>query len=235
MSSFFSPWFFLLSGNIFFLGCGRDGDRLHAIEETASANRNGIASETAPFHSFTGWQKAIPFFVDSTAPSNIIEAAETAASVWNDEVGREVLTFSGSIDKSRGSSLYSSLEDEITVIFYVLEWEKSTGKPDGTLATTVWQNAADSDRIVKGDILLNADVYAFVDSLAITTSMWQGKPVVDSETVLMHEFGHLMGLEHVSIEADPDSIMHAKTFIGPKVVARQPSELDLTHVKSLYD
>ncbi len=235
MSSFKMVIFFFLYTYFLNLGCGSSTVASRSIDEKQSEKPYAANYKASPFHSYSGWQRAIEFYVEQKSSNQVLEAARDAANIWNDAVGRDVMTFAGSISSTRGESLYASLEDDFTVLYPVDNWIVSTGKTSTTLATTIWQNALDSDQIIKGDVLLNTEEYSFVDSMKATTSVVQGKTVVDSETVLLHEFGHLMGLEHTDVVADMDSIMHAKTFIGAKVTARVPSVMDVENLKSLYE
>ncbi|MCX6128334.1 MAG: matrixin family metalloprotease [Proteobacteria bacterium] len=216
------------------IGCGRSSVR-HSTEE--SNHNKAVASQSVagPFHSLTGWIEKVVFYLDDTAPDQVVEAAQNAAESWNEGIGHEVLVFGGVARVPRGDHLYSSLDDTITLVYYEKNWTSSTGKAETTLATTIWENAADSDRIVKGDVILNAQVYNFCDALSQDLDHSNSNSVVDAETVLLHEFGHLLGLDHVDYEIDPDSVMHAKTYIGPYMSLRSLSEGDLGHVLSIYD
>ena len=225
---------FLISGLLSIqISCGVAEDRYH-IDEYSAPNSDNDQTGVA-FHSSTGWLGAVPFFVESAAPDQIIEASDAAALSWNDAVGREVLAFSGVTESNRGDALYGSLDDNLTVIYYENDWLNTTGKASTTLATTVWENAAGSDEIIKGDIILNGEIYQYQDSTVIPDESNETKYIVDTETVLLHEFGHLLGLDHVSTEDDEDSVMHPKTFIGPYMHARELSEGDIQNIKNLYD
>ena len=214
------------------VSCGVSQERYNIEESTIPSNTNdqlGVA-----FHSSTGWSQSVTFFVESQAPDQIVEAADLAATTWNDAAGYEVLSFSGIVESERGSSLYDSLDDTYTVIYYEEDWLDTTGKPSTTLATTVWENAPESDEIVKGDIILNSEIYLFQDSTMEAQDEDKKDLMVDTETVLLHEFGHLLGLDHVSVEDDEESVMHPKTFIGPYMHARELSEGDTLNIQDLY-
>lgn len=215
------------------VGCGQAPVQ-NSSEESESKSDN-IAADKGPFHSLTGWQSAVQFYVESEVPEQVFEASLAAAASWNDAVGDEVLVFQGVIESTRGSTLYSSLDDTATVIYFEDKWLETTSKPSSTLATTVWENDQASDRIIRGDIILNAEIYEFIDSsIEADETKEIDKPVVDSETVILHELGHLLGLDHVLEESDPFSVMHARTFIGPNMHNRAPSQDDQFNIQSLY-
>ena len=213
------------------VGCGMAEQR-HSTDNVYAPQGSdaGIA-----FHSSTGWVGAVPFLVESAAPDQVIEAAMQAAASWNDAVGHEVLVFSGVSESNRGESLYESLNDDLTIVYYEADWFDTTGKSKSTLATTVWENAPGSDQIIKGDIVLNAEVYMYQDSTEPAIDKEKSSYMVDTETVLLHEFGHLLGLDHVSEDDDAESIMHAKTFIGAYMYARNLSDDDVANIGSLYN
>lgn len=209
--------------------CGVETQQ-YSIDET----RNGSVTSSAgvAFHSATGWVNSVNFYVHESAPDQMVEAADSAAQVWNDALGWDVLSFAGVTGDDRGDSLYSSLNDYNTVVYFETDWSSTTGKSSGTLATTIWENSSGSDEIIKGDIIMNAENYDFQDAAAADYDA--GYNLVDSETVLIHEFGHLLGLDHVSEDDDGDSVMNPKTFIGPQNYARELSAGDSDNINSLY-
>ncbi len=215
--------------------CGKQVSQRNAIEDHTTSQRAESVGVSSPFHSYSGWKQVVSFHASDSASDAVVEACIQAASTWNDTIGRDVLGFAGTVTALRKSGLYSSLEDDLTIVYPVSDWHASTGKANTTLATTVWENATDSDRIVKGDVLLNTQEYIFVDALKVHTDSNNQLPVVDAQTVILHEFGHLLGLEHVSVEDDIDSIMHARTYVGAGVASRIPSAQDVTNIRSIYD
>lgn len=216
------------------IACGTSPNR-RSIEEHRDANARAAQQPEGPFHSLTGWTEKVGFYVDDTAPDAVVEAAIQAGETWNDAMGREVLTFGGVAKIPRGDDLYSSLEDTLTLVYYEKNWKSSTAKSDTTLATTIWENASGSDRIVKGDVILNAENYSFCDAMNYSSNTAPAHEIVDAQTVLLHEFGHLLGLDHVDVDADPDSIMHAKTYIGPHMSFRSLSDGDVVNIRKVYD
>jgi hypothetical protein len=177
----------------------------------------------------------VSYYIDDRVPDQVVEAAIAASQSWNDVLGKRVLDFVGIAKAPRSSDLYSSLDDSLTMIYHENNWQASTGKSSSTLATTVWENASGSDRIIKGDILLNAEVYSFCDALSREAMALPVERVVDAQSVLLHEFGHLLGLDHVDIESDPNSIMHARTYVGPNMSFRNLSTGDVANIHSVYN
>jgi ssRNA-specific RNase YbeY (16S rRNA maturation enzyme) len=212
--------------------CGDLTERQHIEDTTLSSQQNAV--DGSPFHSLNGWQSAVAFYVEERAPDHVIESSMFAAESWNDAVGYPVLDFKGVIDSERGETLYASLDDDDTVLYYEDRWISTTDKPTTTLATTVWENEGSSDRIVRGDVILNAEIYLFQDSTQEPLDVEREDVVVDAETVILHEFGHLLGLDHVAEEVDPESVMHARTYIGRFMHSRLPSDGDRQNIKEIY-
>jgi hypothetical protein len=216
------------------VACGATSGKRNSISENPHQAANASGTGNSAFHSLVGWQKTVPYYITSEAPDEVVEASQNAAETWGDAIGQVAMKFMGISEAKRSGDLYSSLDDETTYVYYEANWSSSTSKSSTTLATTVWENANDSDRIVRGDVILNAQTYTFLNALnKIPKGVDEGR-VVDAETVLLHEFGHLLGLDHIGEEEDSDSIMHAKTFIGPGLSFRSLSDGDTQHIRQLY-
>lgn len=210
------------------ISCGVETERKHISDDVSGDTEvSSIA-----FHSANGWVSQVPFYVESSAPDQVVEASILAAKTWNDAIGDVKLSFLGIIESDRGDELYSSLDDAMTIVYFEDQWKQSTSKSASTLATTVWENSVGSDEIVKGDIILNSEVYAYQDSTVAASST--EKSIVDTETVMLHEFGHLLGLDHVSRDDDDASVMHATTFIGANIHSRSLSEGDRANIRLIY-
>lgn len=213
--------------------CGDFTER-HHIDESI-IKRNQPVRNNGPFHSLSGWPSPVSYYVEAKVPDRIIEASIAAADSWNDAVGYVVLDFVGIMESERGNELYSSLNDDLTLIYYEENWLNTTGKAVSTLATTVWENDRNTGSILRGDIILNAEVYLFQDSTAPALDETRKNYIVDSETVILHEFGHLLGLDHIDEAKDAYSVMHAKTFIGPYMHSRELSDGDRFNIRSIYN
>ncbi|RZA26529.1 MAG: matrixin family metalloprotease [Proteobacteria bacterium] len=224
---------FILTVATTMIACGQGGTR-QSTDDTYKSGANASNSSDPAFHSLIGWKKNVPFYVSSDAPDAVVEAAQSAAATWSDAVGQVVLTFAGVSVSTRGNDLYASLDDEATYVYYEPRWTATTSKSVTTLATTVWENANNSEQIVRGDVILNAQTYDFVDAMGNLPRNIDEDRVVDAETVILHEFGHLLGLDHIDEDADSNSIMHAKTFIGPNLSFRTLSDGDTNHIRKLY-
>lgn len=216
--------------------CGTAGSR-HIADDPATTSQvaDASAASNAPIHSQSGWAAPVNFFLATGAPEYIVEAVTRAAHTWNDAIGRDVLIYKGRVPLERTGNLYDSLDDEKTVVYYERAWTTTTTKPRTTLATTIWENDTTShEAIVRGDIILNGQTYLFQDSTQKAVTAGREADIVDSETVLLHEMGHLLGLDHTTQTDDPDSVMHSHTYIGPNIFKRDLSEGDKGNIRSIY-
>ena len=213
-------------------GCGLDSLR----NSTHDVDSEGYSQSalTGPYHSLTGWNQIIPYYIHEDVPYYLHDAIISSADSWNESIGYDVLSYAGISSTGRGSNLYSSLDDQQTIIYYELDWTATTDKPSTTLATTVWQNSESSDEIVRADIIMNAEMYMFQDSTWSPILDDSVSVIADCESIMLHEFGHLLGLQHVAEEEDYDSIMHAQTYIGQNVYDRDPSMDDISNIRQIY-
>ena len=211
--------------------CGSLDDIRHSTDEE---NKYSQAALTGPFHSLSGWSKTIPYYIHSDVPDYLHNSIISAADTWNESIGFDLLSYGGISNVARGTNLYSSLDDAQTIIYYELNWTATTNKAVSTLATTVWQNSDYSDEIVRGDIIMNGEMYMFQDATWSPIIEGSISVIADCESILLHEFGHLIGLQHIEEDEDSESIMHAQTFIGYNVYDRDLSFKDEFNIRQIY-
>lgn len=212
------------------------GEKLQkSIDDGPGAASGQGAFSSGNIHSPGGWVNQIALYANQDVPDRIIEAINEASRVWNDAIGNELISYKGKITALPQVSLYNVLGDDRTVVYYDLNWTNHTAKSAGVLATTVWENSSSKQtEIIKGDIILNGEHFVFQDSTQDPIDPNRIYDVADTESVLIHEFGHLIGLDHVSEEEDIDSIMHPKTFVGLDIYSRILSEGDIERIQSIY-
>jgi hypothetical protein len=155
-----------------------------------------------------------------------------AAQTWNEAVGFELIRIDEATDNFRGS-LYERLDDDLVTAGEERFWCR-TGKSRTVLATATWENEPDSDVISEGDIIFNTEVYRFGDSMA-ETQQTEDPIVADAESVALHELGHLLGLDHISLYFDRLTVMTPQSYIGPGQSQRQLSTGDIERVRSIYN
>lgn len=212
------------------ISCGKAGVRRasHGVKTATSKNQGNLF-----VHSAKGWQNTVAIALHDSASSDVEDGLTSAIGTWNEALGREIVTYKGRTSLARTSELYGSLSDNETVVYTETNWEATTGKSPDILGTAIWENLPqDASTIHKGDIILNAQTYTFGD--ARNNSMAKVTNIADAESVLIHEIGHLLGLNHVDSDTDPYSIMAAYASIGFKQYHRTLSDGDLQRIRNVY-
>lgn len=129
-----------------------------------------------------GSQVPVVMFIDSSVPNEYFDDIKSAVQIWNQKVGREVLKIGGYVDTKADPS-----QDGSNVIYYRQTWEPDR-QFEQARTTVYWAG----DRIYEADVRLNSKDFRF-SSGANTQSGY-----VDMESLLVHEFGHVLGLAHSS-------------------------------------
>ena len=62
----------------------------------------------------------------------------------------------------------------------------------------------------------------------------ESKIIVDLQSLATHEFGHLLGLSHVTEDVDEYSLMNPSLFIGEGLTTRIPSVGDVQRIQKIY-
>ena len=206
-----------------------------SISDT-SAPASGMAqSRLGGFHNPMGWENQGEVHVHEDVPKQILPAVLEAIDVWNEAIGFNLVRFAGLSSTDRGTTLYASLGDESTILYYETSWEATTGKSAMTLATTIWENQSGGNgHIERGDIILNGEYWAYADAKEAGDE--GGEPwLVDASTVIIHEIGHLLGLGHVDDEDDESSVMSPYTKVGPGAWHRHLSSGDTHRIRTIYN
>lgn len=135
-----------------------------------------------------GAQVPVVMYVDRSVPSVYYDSIVAAVAEWNTRVGRQVLRIGGWAVNTTGQPT----QDGQNVIYMLSDWELD--KSNEQARTTVYWAG---DRIYEADIRINDRNFDF---------SW-GDPEterVDMQSLVLHEFGHVMGLAH---SATPQSVM----------------------------
>lgn len=238
MSSFLFSHIIFLTLATFLVSCGANTNQhsSHENETTSEISTSSDTKNSVFFHSGLGWENSVSILLHQDADSDLEAQLIIALDTWNQAVGKDILLYSGRSSEKRGGKLYDSLRDQLTVIYLEPEWKSSTGKSSGVLGTTIWENSsANSEVIEKADIILNTEKYSFQDALIDEGIIEDSnKNLVDAQTVLIHELGHLLGLNHVDSEEDSDSVMAPYTRIGANNYKRDLSDGDISRINEIY-
>jgi len=193
------------------------------------------SSQYYGIHTVEGWGGNVPinFRTDASLTREQFDALMRAKKRWEWAVGYQLFEYDG-IDRRSGDAfadLYSSLNDNVNGHYLDQDWGK-TGKQNFVLATTIWQNALDTNAIQTSDIRFNTEHYLIGDSLRLRAR--DNRQVVDMESLALHELGHLLGLGHVAEDVDPYSIMNPSLFIGEGLTSREISRGDIQRVQLIF-
>lgn len=223
----------LLGFTLPLLGCGTELAMKSIDDGPGGATRSYAV--VGPIHSPGGWKKTVQLYVADDAPEIVVEATVAVARTWNEAIGTEILAYEGRRSPVNRGSLFSVLEDDISMIYYERNWSKTTGKADYVLGTTVWENSGPGNEVIyRGDIILNGENFYLQDALGDVEVEERVFDIVDAESVLLHEVGHLLGLDHVDEQVDPNSVMLPTTPVGWQVAKREISQGDHELINQIY-
>ncbi len=194
--------FLLLSSALFGLNaCGNARP-----EESCNFVQNSSAQRVS-----WGDHTPVTLYVDRSFPAELFGAIEQAVEQWNSARGRGLIKIGGWINSSSGPA-----RDGANVIYWMSSWEAD--RPYEQARTTVYWAG---DRIYEADIRVNAKNFRY--------SMGAYGGTVDVVSLLVHEFGHVLGLTHTDLHG---SVM-AKSLANA-TERRVPSPTDIDSLKCEY-
>ena len=145
-----------------------------------------------------GAQTPVKLLVHESVPAQYNDALKSAAKTWNDLVGRQVIV----IDQFGVSGLAEPSKDGLNVIHMMNDWDEDRYRTEQARTSIYWQGA----QIVEADIRINDVGFDFSVSSPTPSGY------VDFESLMVHEFGHVLGLAHAEIDG---SVMAATLARGP--------------------
>lgn len=158
------------------------------------------------------WENAAPatLVIDSSVPSQYHTAIYQAADQWNMSHGRELIRIIGQNEAGE------AIQDGRSAIYWYSNWE-STRSYEQARTTVYWSG----DRIYEADVRINARNFTY--------STYPTYGSIDVESLLVHEFGHVLGLAH---NEDMGSVM-AKS-LASNTTRREPGEIDVRSLQCEY-
>ena len=194
----------ILSANaIWIQACGK--------QNLAQESCNFVQNSEGQRVSWGGGSK-VSFYVDQSVPTQYYAPIQAAADSWNQKLGHQQIQIAGWTQKSGAPS-----QDGLNVIYFLNTWEANLTNEQAR--TTIYWSA---NRITEADILVDAKNFTF--------SISDGTPgEVDFQSLLVHEFGHAMGLKHVT---SVSSVM--VPTLAYDFLRRTPQQLDLKSLKCEY-
>lgn len=164
-----------------------------------------------------GSQAPVILYVDSSVPSELFGAIQASANTWNQTLGREVIKIGGWT-----SSYPTEKQDGVNVIYFNRDWPESS-KEKQAITTIHWAG----DRIFEADIRVNGNSGYF-------EYFWGPQIVegrVDFESLILHEMGHVLGLEHPKVEFT-GTVMARR--LDNATLRRMPAPMDVSDLKCEY-
>lgn len=168
-------------------------------------------------------QEAFPVII--TVPTGYSvdweNAISNSAETWNDALGFEALRIVFEGDNVVYSTASEYLKDDIFSVAFPPKWINSN---TNILAATSYSFV--NNRIIHADVIFNMEgPFDFIVGTRAGIN-------VDLQSVVTHEFGHLLGMEHVDSSDDPNSIMNPK--LGRNIIKRDLSNGDVERIQNRY-
>jgi hypothetical protein len=162
------------------------------------------------------WKTNLPvkLYISPGIPQELREGIRIAASQWNFKIGKEAISIMESDNTPQSPS-----QDGVNAIYWQTTWE--TNRQNEQARTTIhWKG----DIINEADILVNAKDHQF-------TPFGQLEPdKIDFTSLMVHEMGHLLGLQHIP---DIPSVMNPTLALDTQRFV--PYDVDVKSVKCEYN
>lgn len=162
------------------------------------------------------WQTDVPvqLMVHDSVPREAWDAIDQAAEAWNASLGRTV------IEITQYGVSDPLAKDDHSIIYYLSKWD--VNNPREQARTSIYWYGR---KIIEADVMVNTQNFQFHVSTA--DSVERNK--VDLYSLMVHEFGHVLGFAHSEY---PDSVMVTELSKGQdrRVVTTQ----DVNFLKCEY-
>jgi hypothetical protein len=162
------------------------------------------------------WKNDLPviMYIHASVPSEYKESLRLAAAQWNYKLGKTFFSIQDGLE----SLPAESSKDGLNVIYWKNSWEPSRSSEQAR-TTIHWRG----DKIIEADINVNAknNVFAAFGEIA------PGK--VDFVSLMVHELGHVLGLQHIQGE---ESVMNPT--LAQNIQRSEPTQTDLNSLKCEY-
>lgn len=171
---------------------------------------------------------------------SVTEGTQAAINTWNAAVGKTIVIYGGVSDEVQPGSPWDSLKDKRSVIYLSNDWKNFESQGEHPIATTYYATDCTTGDLAYSDMALDTHSYRFQRSITLEelnrmmAGLYEDREPIDSETVILHELGHLLGLDHIDENEFPDSVMIPYVDTGILYSKRTLSDLDIENIQSLY-
>lgn len=160
-------------------------------------------------------QFPIEMYIHESVPEGYYNAIKGAMAQWEHKLKRPVFKIMG----VAGGPNDGGQKDERSIIYYMNEWDPSQ-KREQARTTIYWLG----DLIVEADLKVNASNFSFF------TGDTPQSNKVDMESLIVHELGHVLGLQH---NDSVPSVM--ATTLASETLRRTPKAADVDSVQCEYN
>ncbi len=162
------------------------------------------------------WKSATPVTLIITAgvPTEYESEILSAAAKWNSSLGKNLL-----IVRRDNRFTNTPGNDGVNAIYWSTEWQTEQATQQARTAVR-W----DISKLKDTDVRINAKNFDFFKTDDVDQS---GR--IHLESLMIHEFGHVLGLTHI---ADTASVM--QTQLKSATTRNQPGAIDLSSVNCEY-
>jgi hypothetical protein len=156
----------------------------------------------------------IPLSIHSSVPAQAYPAILAAMTVYEKALGHPVFV----IDQANVQGPAEPQKDGISMIYWMKDWDQARHAQQAR--TTLYWNG---DDIYEADIRVNAAHFGY------SFNVREPATSIDLESLLVHEFGHVLGLAH---DATPGSVMNI--WLGDGELRRQLGTIDMASLHCEY-
>jgi hypothetical protein len=145
-------------------------------QDSCHFNRNNVGVRIS-------WKGSMPvnMIIHSSVPAKYDVDILSAANRWNSAKGRTLITV------TRDNSVSNAIgNDRKNMIFWSTDWDSSNLREQARTSTNT-----DLSRIMDADIKINAKSFNYS-----VTAQSLGSSAVNFESLILHEMGHVLGLQH---------------------------------------
>lgn len=161
------------------------------------------------------WKEATPvsIYVHDSFPQEYIPVLQSAMQDWEKVIGKPLFRIGGS-----ASGVATPTQDGVSEIYWLSDWEPDRSFEQAR-TTIYWE----------GNHISEADVRVNVKDFQYFTGSDADANKVDLESLLVHELGHVLGLQH---NTAPGSVMAVN--LADATFRRIPQQVDIDSVKCEY-